>query len=374
MKTIHSKECTTLPGTEDGTFDLIIKFWDWLERIPLLVFLSGLGLMALLVSSGVLRLAFILFAFFLLDYLLMIGLPRLRISFGPPKPPTLMLAILRLPFVLLPFWINLIFQVLGTVLVIYGFWMEPLKLKITRQALKIQGFNPPFPLKVFHFGDLHFEHMTQRESRLKQAVFELEPDLILFSGDFLSYSYTYDKVVWEELNIYLQGFSAPLGVFCVSGSPPVDPDKVLEEILPGTSFIRLHNEQRRLEFLGQHIDLIGLDCSHDPSRDKQVLIDILDDSEAGLKILLYHSPDLGPDAARAGIHLQLSGHTHGGQVRLPFFGALYAASLYGKRFESGRYRIGELVLYVTRGIGLEGKGAPRVRFLCPPEAVLWEIG
>jgi predicted MPP superfamily phosphohydrolase len=72
--------------------------------------------------------------------------------------------------------------------------------------------------------------------------------------------------------------------------------------------------------------------------------------------------------------LQLSGHTHGGQVRLPLFGALYAGSLYGKRFESGRRQVGEMTLYVTRGLGLEGKGAPRVRFLCPPEMILWEIG
>ncbi len=374
MITNHGKERNSFPGTEGGAFDLIVKFWDWIEKIHWLVFLTGLALLALLVSGGNLRSASMLFIFFLLDYLLLSGLPRLRISFGPPKPPTLMLSILRLPFVLLPLWINLIFQVLGTVLVIYGFWIEPQKLKITRQSLSTPGFKPSRPVRVFHFGDLHFEHMTRREARLQQVVSELHPDIILFSGDFLSYSYTYDKLVWEEVNNYLKGFSAPLGVFCVSGSPPVDPDEVLGEILTGTRFTRLHNEKRKLEFLGQQIDLIGLDCSHNPDQDLLVLMDVLDDSEAGLKILLYHSPDLAPDAARAGVHLQLSGHTHGGQVRLPLIGALYAASLYGKRFESGRYGIGDMVLYVTRGLGLEGKGAPRVRFLCPPEAVLWEIG
>jgi uncharacterized protein len=71
--------------------------------------------------------------------------------------------------------------------------------------------------------------------------------------------------------------------------------------------------------------------------------------------------------------LQLSGHTHGGQVRLPFYGALFTASLYGKVFEAGRYKLKDLTLYITRGLGLEGAGAPRVRFLCPPEITLWEI-
>jgi uncharacterized protein len=60
-------------------------------------------------------------------------------------------------------------------------------------------------------------------------------------------------------------------------------------------------------------------------------------------------------------------------VRLPLFGALYAASLYGKRYEMGRRTEGDLTLYVTRGVGLEGKAAPRVRLLCPPEIVMWEI-
>ncbi len=46
---------------------------------------------------------------------------------------------------------------------------------------------------------------------------------------------------------------------------------------------------------------------------------------------------------------------------------------YGKRFEAGRYALGKTMLYVSRGTGMEGKGAPRVRFLCPPEIVLWEI-
>ncbi|MBE0695403.1 MAG: phosphohydrolase, partial [Anaerolineaceae bacterium] len=85
-------------------------------------------------------------------------------------------------------------------------------------------------------------------------------------------------------------------------------------------------------------------------------------------------PDLAPNAANTGaIDLQVSGHTHGGQIRVPGFGAFFAASLYGKRFESGRSQVGNMTLYVTRGIGLEGKAAPRVRFFCPPEIILWEI-
>jgi predicted MPP superfamily phosphohydrolase len=82
---------------------------------------------------------------------------------------------------------------------------------------------------------------------------------------------------------------------------------------------------------------------------------------------------MAPIAARMGIDLQLSGHTHGGQVRLPLIGALFTGSLYGKGFEAGRMELNNMTLYITRGIGLEGAAAPRLRLLCPPEIILWEI-
>ena len=121
------------------------------------------------------------------------------------------------------------------------------------------------------------------------------------------------------------------------------------------------------------LDVIGISCSHKPFIDGPKLRALLPAPAERLTILLYHSPDLAPEAAALGIDLQLPGHTHGGHVRLPFFGALYASSLYGKRGEVGLRRIAGLALCVTRGLGMEGKGVPRVRFLSRPELTLWEI-
>jgi len=90
-------------------------------------------------------------------------------------------------------------------------------------------------------------------------------------------------------------------------------------------------------------------------------------------ILLYHAPDLAPNASTYSFDLQLSGHTHGGQVCLPLYGALYTGSLYKKAFEAGRYLVNGMTLYVTRGLGMEGAVAPRVRVLCHPELIVWDI-
>jgi hypothetical protein len=163
-------------------------------------------------------------------------------------------------------------------------------------------------------------------------------------------------------------------VYAVSGSPAVDLEDVLPGLLAGLPLRWLRDERATITVGDQLIDVIGLTCTHKPFVDGPRLLTVLTGSpEDRFRILVYHTPDLAPEAAEAGIDLQLAGHTHGGQVRLPFYGAVFAASLYGKAFESGRRHQHGLTLYVTRGIGMEGGGAPRVRFLCPPEIILWEI-
>ena len=91
------------------------------------------------------------------------------------------------------------------------------------------------------------------------------------------------------------------------------------------------------------------------------------------RIFLHHYPDAIEAAAQAGADLYLAGHTHGGQIALPFYGALVTFSRYGKRFEAGRYRVGATDMYVSRGIGMEGGSMPRVRFGARPELAIIDV-
>jgi predicted MPP superfamily phosphohydrolase len=91
------------------------------------------------------------------------------------------------------------------------------------------------------------------------------------------------------------------------------------------------------------------------------------------RLFLYHFPDAVEEASAANIDLYLAGHTHGGQVRLPFYGALITFSRYDKRYEAGLYRLGAATMYVNRGIGMEGGKAPRVRFLDRPEITVIDV-
>jgi predicted MPP superfamily phosphohydrolase len=87
----------------------------------------------------------------------------------------------------------------------------------------------------------------------------------------------------------------------------------------------------------------------------------------GTTILLAHSPDQVLDATGKGVDLVLSGHTHGGQVRLPFIGTVYAGTKLGPKYAAGLFAFDDVWLYVTRGVGMTGLP---IRFLCPPEVSL----
>jgi hypothetical protein len=366
---------TKFPGNTGNNFDFFLGIADFLDRFPAILFALLLGLVAALFTRFDPLQAAILFLFFLGDWALLALLPRAGKSFGPAKPPTFLLALCRAPFALLPFPWWILVEAVGTALVLYGFWYEPHRLVVTQQTLQSPKLGFKRPLRVLHLGDIHVERLTQRERDVLHLTRQLKPDVILFSGDFLNLSYTQDALAHEHARSVLAEWNAPKGVYIVSGSPAVDPHDVVEKLVGGMyNLTWLRDECVMLEHEGKMIEIVGLNCSHRPFIDGPNLTRVLNGAgRERFRILLYHSPDLAPEASQAGIDLQLSGHTHGGQVRIPFYGALYASSLYGKRFEMGRKHVGGLTLYVTRGIGLEGGGAPRVRFHCPPEIVLWEL-
>ncbi|MFC1707603.1 metallophosphoesterase, partial [Planctomycetota bacterium] len=95
--------------------------------------------------------------------------------------------------------------------------------------------------------------------------------------------------------------------------------------------------------------------------------------EDRFRIMVHHFPEVAALGVEAGADLGLAGDTHGGQIRLPVLGPLVRILRLGGYFDVGLHRVGEGLLYVNRGIGMEGSWAPRVRFRCRPEVTLIEI-
>jgi len=362
----------------------LVDFTDRFTRIPLLMLpvlaLAAAGLVAWIWSSTWVGVGWAVFA--LGDGVMLVALPRYGRSFGPPQLPWLSLLVLRLALASVlglglrswPLLAGGLVQLGLSLAATYACWLEPGRLGVTRITLRSPRLSGCPALRVLHLSDLHLERITAREQRLLSLVEALTPDVIVITGDYLNISYTHNATAQHQTRQLLRQLRAPGGVFAITGSPSVDPPELLARLFDGLELTWLRDQMVTLMWQGCRLHIAGIECSYDIEADGRKLQALLNGpAHDAFSLLLYHTPDVMPAAVKAGVDLYLAGHTHGGQLRLPFYGALVAASLHGKRYEMGMYREGHTTLYVSRGIGLEGKGAPRARFLCPPEIILFTL-
>ncbi len=359
------------PGTPNNPFHEIEKILTWLNKVPTPLYSCLLGGLLYLISGNPYK-AIALATFSILDWILLSLLPVFHISFGPPLFTTIVLALMRMPFFIFLLPYAIVFQIIGTTLVVYGFYIEPQFPKATKYTLRFPvSQSMRQPIRIVHFSDLHLEYLTKREKRVIEIVNEIAPDLILFTGDFFNLSFQQNPETFQEVIQFFKAIHAKEGVFGVTGSPSVDLDESINTISSEMPLKLLNDECIDLNINGLDINLIGLGCTHQPSKDINRLEPLLKKGQYDLRILLYHSPDIAPAIESLPIDLQLSGHTHGGQVQLPVFGPIYTNSLYGLQFSSGLYQVNDSpYLILSRGLGFEGLAIPRVRFLSPPEVGL----
>jgi predicted MPP superfamily phosphohydrolase len=267
-------------------------------------------------------------------------------------------------------------QLAGTLLYSWGMVYEPFALNITRRPVRTPAWpaNLP-PLRLLHLSDLHVERLTCRENRLLELIEQAQPDLIVITGDYLNLSYVNEPTARAEVRKLLAQLKAPYGVYATLGSPPVDPRDTTPSLFEGLNIRLLRDEVAVLQLPQQRwLSLIGLDCEHDLESDASALRQMLELTPINsAKILLYHSPELMPLVQQYPVDLYLCGHTHGGQVRIPGYGAILTSSITGKQYEMGAYTEQNTTLYISRGIGLEGLSAPRLRLFCPPEIILFTL-
>lgn len=334
--------------------------------------------------------AAIIFLFFsITDGFLLWTLPRRSISYGPWQALTIVLAIPRAAAVVILAFIAALIgvewaifalvavQIAGSAALVWGAIIEPFQLQLTHLSIESDRVSPGTrPIRLLHISDLHVERLTRREESLLALVDQVEIDVILITGDYLNLSYVRDKRAQTELLKLLRMLSAPGGVYAVLGSPPVDERDVVPRLFEDLQIQLLVDEHKSVDLgHGRRLILLGMDCTHYLPLDAQRLARLVSASpDDAPQILMYHAPDLFPEAAELGVDLYLCGHTHGGQVRLPGIGAMITSSQLGRRFQMGLYRDGRTHMYVSRGVGMEGLSAPRVRFLAPPEITLIEIG
>ena len=257
---------------------------------------------------------------------------------------------------------------LGYAIGIEPTWIETVHWEVFAPRLpkEFEGFT------IYQVSDLHTVKFGPREKRTAAILERLpEPDLLVLTGDMI-----HTRCGIEPFMRLVKSMRARHGIYAVFGNSEYKNGirrfdfaaRMQEE-----GVTTLINQHAILEQGGAEIVLAGVEDPWSYEDDLDLAITGVPDDT--FKLLLMHAPDAVGDAVHRGIDLVLSGHTHGGQVRIPLLGAPFTHSVVGRRLSSGHYhgnrlrsvvgvRPGRTQLYITRGLGISGLA---LRFYCRPE-------
>ena len=249
----------------------------------------------------------------------------------------------------------------------YAARVEPGRVEVVRLTLSLPRLPSSLDgLLLAQISDIHAGEATGAEQirRFVDMTNELHPDLIVITGDMFQYRLESARMSAREL----AKLRAPLGVYALMGNherrlPAQDGEQPFRQ----AGLTVLCNVAHEVRVDGASLWLVGMDDVL--KRRGNLALALQGVPEDSCKVLLVHEPDVADQAARFPIDLQLSGHTHGGQVRLPGIGPLILPIL-GRRYPMGLYRVGDTWVYTNRGLGM---ARPAVRFNCRPEITLFTL-
>ena len=252
------------------------------------------------------------------------------------------------------------FNLLLAGLLSYGWFIEAHWIETVPVALELSDDAHALSVRIVHLSDLHIEGFGRRERKALDIVRSENPDMICLTGDYLSRGS--GDTYLQDAKGFLSELDAPYGVYAVPGNWDFTPTRLFQD----TDVVLLEDQVAEVEIEGVKVVITGSRFGvPPPNRDAM--------AEDALNILLQHSPDFLKEASGAGYDLYLAGHTHGGQIRIPGYGAIITQSKFGKRYEAGLYSMNGTRMYVNRGLGLDGGWSPRVRLFCRPEVTVVDL-
>ena len=250
---------------------------------------------------------------------------------------------------------------IGLLCIAYGYLVEPRWMELSRIDVPTGGLEST-SVRLVHISDLHCGREPLNGPKLPGLINPLNPDIIVFTGDCLDH-----PAALERFRRALSGLDAELGKFAVRGNVDRGP-RMPSDLFKGTGFRELDGESVRLQAGGETLRVAGMASRREVTGSR-----LPEMSGDAFTVFLHHFPGAVEDVAGPKIDLYLSGHTHGGQVALPFYGALVTLAEHGKKYERGLYRVGSTTMYVNRGVGVENRLGPPVRFLARPEIAIFDI-
>ena len=267
-----------------------------------------------------------------------------------------------------------LFAVLAMLAAPVGFhatYIEPFDLRVERPTVAVEAIPAGSrPIVVGILADIQTERVGAHEHRAIDAVMAGHPDLIVIPGDIYQGPDAEFAARVGDFRLLLGKLSAPGGVYVVTGD--VDTRYEIAELISGTAVRWLDDEVVDLMCRGVPIRLAGVNLRYESRAARAVYRHLADGPKEAVRILFAHRPAAIAECLAEGTRpdVTLAGHTHGGQVCIPGFGPIITFSALPRKHASGLSRYNGAPLYVSRGVGCEDAGAPRMRLFCPPEVTL----
>lgn len=258
----------------------------------------------------------------------------------------------------------IILTIFCLILLIWSFLIEPKMLKVTKYNLYDKDLKG---LKIVFAGDLHVR--PNQEKRLEEIVEKINlqnPDLILFAGDFVAGHDLKSSLNLEIYSNILKKLHSKYGVYSVMGNHDywADYDDIKEMLENVGIKVLANNNEKVVLKNNKTLYVAGVDDLQTKTPDVKKALEGIENSPT---IFLTHSPDVFVDVPKENIKLTLAGHVHGGQIRLPFFGAVIIPSKYGNKYSQGLIEENGRKMIVTKGIGTS---ILPLRFNCVPEILV----
>ncbi|WP_028782596.1 metallophosphoesterase [Thalassobacillus devorans] len=246
----------------------------------------------------------------------------------------------------------------------YARYIEPDMLTIKEETIQNRKIADSFQgFKIVQFSDTHvgFHYNLEQLEKVVDQINGLGPDLILFTGDLVDKPNAYE---WDDRIVeVLKKLQAPSGKFWIYGNHDHGGygTDVVKKKMDRSGFRLLKNENTSIDKAGASFTLAGVD---DIMLGKPDMAETLKGvNEQEFVMLMVHEPDYADHVASYPVDVQLSGHSHGGQIQIPFIGYLVTPP-YAEKYVEGRHTVENLELYISRGLGTTRLP---YRFLCKPE-------
>lgn len=249
--------------------------------------------------------------------------------------------------------------------------IEPKMIRLTKHTINHQLIPKSFDsMKIVQFSDTHLGpfYSIDQLSEVIEKINATKPDIVLFTGDLLDEpnKFPFPKIIPPILS----QLHAPSGKFCIYGNHDHGGygTEIYKEIMEQGGFTLLKNDSSIISKNEENIVIAGLDDAMLGKPDYSHTFSSLS-PESLFTILLVHEPDVAPQTAHHGAHIQLSGHSHGGQIQMPFLGPIITPPL-GSKYYEGIHTIDNLTLYVNRGLGTTRLP---FRFFATPEISVYTL-